>query len=70
LQYTFFLKHTFEYSVLTYEKVWPDGKTAFPDFFKKETVDWWHKELEDFYSVKNISFDGIWIVSFLSFFLF
>ncbi|CAJ1065724.1 sucrase-isomaltase%2C intestinal [Xyrichtys novacula] len=33
---------------------------AFPDFFRKETADWWHKEIEDFYH--NVTkFDGLWI---------
>ncbi|XP_074535530.1 sucrase-isomaltase, intestinal [Halichoeres trimaculatus] len=34
--------------------------TAFPDFFRKQTADWWHREIADFYH--NVTkFDGIWI---------
>ena len=40
--------------------VWPDGRTAFPDFFKDSTVNWWHQELLNFHS--TISYHGIWIV--------
>ena len=40
--------------------VWPDGRTAFPDFFKESTVNWWHQELQTFHN--EISYHGIWIV--------
>ncbi|XP_034556178.1 maltase-glucoamylase, intestinal [Notolabrus celidotus] len=33
---------------------------AFPDFFRNQTADWWHKEIEDFYH-NTTKFDGIWI---------
>lgn len=40
--------------------VWPDGRTAFPDFFKDRTVNWWHQELINFHN--TIPYHGIWIV--------
>jgi len=39
--------------------VWPAGKTAFPDFFKSSTAQWWTEEIAEFY--QTIKFDGIWI---------
>lgn len=36
--------------------VWPSGKTAFPDFFKEKTKNWWKKEIKDHYN--SVSFDG------------
>ncbi|TSR87326.1 putative maltase-glucoamylase 2 [Bagarius yarrelli] len=33
--------------------------TAFPDFFRNRTADWWQKEISDFYA--NLTFDGLWI---------
>ena len=43
--------------------MWPDGRTAFPDFFKAETQKWWKQELKTFYD--QLPFDGIWIVKLL-----
>ena len=40
-------------------KVWPDEPTAFPDYFRQETKDWWINEIEQFHEM--VSFDGIWI---------
>ncbi|KAG9494130.1 hypothetical protein GDO78_001786 [Eleutherodactylus coqui] len=34
--------------------------TAFPDFFKNVTVEWWKQEVKDFYE-KFIKIDGLWI---------
>uniref|UniRef100_A0AAX7U1H6 alpha-glucosidase n=1 Tax=Astatotilapia calliptera TaxID=8154 RepID=A0AAX7U1H6_ASTCA len=34
--------------------------TAFPDFFRNQTADWWHTEIKDFYE-NTMKFDGIWI---------
>ncbi|KAG8445218.1 hypothetical protein GDO86_010121 [Hymenochirus boettgeri] len=34
--------------------------TAFPDFFKKATSEWWLQEIKD-YREKFIKFDGLWI---------
>lgn len=42
-------------------KVWPDSRTAFPDFFKDSTQDWWTNEFKLFYNM--LKFDAIWIVS-------
>lgn len=39
--------------------VWPDGRTAFPDFFKNETQVWWKKEMKTFHDL--LPYDGIWI---------
>lgn len=33
--------------------------TAFPDFFRTSTAQWWQKEIADFYA--KVKFDGIWI---------
>uniref|UniRef100_A0A672YPB2 P-type domain-containing protein n=1 Tax=Sphaeramia orbicularis TaxID=375764 RepID=A0A672YPB2_9TELE len=33
--------------------------TAFPDFFRTQTAQWWHQEIKDFYNL--MKFDGIWI---------
>ena len=43
-----------------YGKVWPKGPAAFPDFFKKRTVDWWRRQVERLY--KEMPFDALWIV--------
>ncbi|KAM9318648.1 LOW QUALITY PROTEIN: sucrase-isomaltase, intestinal [Pholidichthys leucotaenia] len=34
--------------------------TAFPDFFRESTAQWWHQEIQDFYE-NTMKFDGIWI---------
>ncbi|CAF0869288.1 unnamed protein product [Adineta steineri] len=39
--------------------VWPDGKTAFPDFFYPPTSDWWRTQILEYHN--KIKFDGIWI---------
>ncbi|XP_046655180.1 maltase-glucoamylase, intestinal-like [Daphnia pulicaria] len=39
--------------------VWPDNKTAFPDFFKKSTETWWTEEIRLFY--QQLKFDALWI---------
>ena len=36
--------------------VWPDGKTAFPDYFKNTTQKWWISEIVKHY--KTLKFDG------------
>uniref|UniRef100_A0A8B9C233 alpha-glucosidase n=1 Tax=Anser brachyrhynchus TaxID=132585 RepID=A0A8B9C233_9AVES len=41
---------------------------AFPDFFRNSTVEWWKREILEFYnnprdSSKSVKFDGLWIVS-------
>ncbi|XP_038672624.1 maltase-glucoamylase, intestinal [Scyliorhinus canicula] len=33
---------------------------AFPDFFRKETAEWWHTAIKEYYS-KRLTFDGLWI---------
>lgn len=45
------------------QKVWPENKTAFPNFFSKAAQDWWVEEIRIFYEEKNVKFDGLWIVS-------
>ncbi|ROT64559.1 hypothetical protein C7M84_017493 [Penaeus vannamei] len=39
--------------------VWPDNRTAFPDFFRQKTRDWWTEQIVDFH--KTLEFDGLWI---------
>jgi len=39
--------------------LWPNGKTATPNFFKNETKEWWKNEIQMFY--ENAGFSGIWI---------
>ncbi|CAF0767231.1 unnamed protein product, partial [Adineta ricciae] len=39
--------------------VWPDGKTAFPDYFYPSTNEWWRTQILEYR--KKIKFDGIWI---------
>ncbi|AWO99215.1 putative maltase-glucoamylase intestinal-like [Scophthalmus maximus] len=34
--------------------------TAFPDFLRTETAEWWLQEIKDFYE-KTMKFDGLWI---------
>lgn len=46
-----------------YGSVWPKGPSAFPDFLKNVTVDWWVEEIKKFYEL--LPFDGMWIVSFV-----
>ena len=48
-----------------YGKVWPNGPTAFPDFMKKRTDEWWNRQIVKFH--ETLPFDGIWIVSGLNF---
>lgn len=45
------------------QKVWPENKTAFPNFFSKAAQDWWVEEIRIFYEEKKVKFDGLWIVS-------
>ncbi|CAL8350989.1 unnamed protein product [Lota lota] len=33
--------------------------TAFPDFFRNRTAEWWLQEIKDFYEI--MKFDGLWI---------
>ncbi|XP_043558940.1 maltase-glucoamylase, intestinal [Chiloscyllium plagiosum] len=33
---------------------------AFPDFFRNETVNWWHTAIKDYYE-RTLEFDGLWI---------
>ena len=35
------------------------GKTVFPDYFYPPTLDWWKKQVLDYY--KLLKFDGLWI---------
>ncbi|KAK2496039.1 hypothetical protein MC885_013513, partial [Smutsia gigantea] len=35
---------------------------AFPDFFRNSTVEWWAREINDFYN-NQMKFDGLWIIS-------
>ncbi|XP_072111509.1 sucrase-isomaltase, intestinal [Mobula birostris] len=40
--------------------------TAFPDFFRKETAEWWRAAIKGYYSnqidpSKSVKFDGLWI---------
>ncbi|BFZ03803.1 hypothetical protein BsWGS_06842 [Bradybaena similaris] len=39
-------------------QVWP-GKTAFPDFFHPQAVDYWYKQAKSFHD--QLPFDGLWI---------
>lgn len=39
-------------------QVWP-GFTHIPDFLHPNVVDWWTKELEEFY--KLVPYDGLWL---------
>uniref|UniRef100_A0A0P5BNP6 alpha-glucosidase n=1 Tax=Daphnia magna TaxID=35525 RepID=A0A0P5BNP6_9CRUS len=39
--------------------VWPDNKTAFPDFFRDSTKQWWTEEIRLFYEL--LKFDALWI---------
>lgn len=42
--------------------VWPQNRTAFPDFFKASTKQWWTNEVQAFY--QKLKFDALWIVIF------
>ncbi|XP_063595395.1 maltase-glucoamylase-like [Penaeus indicus] len=39
--------------------VWPDNRTAFPDFFREKTKSWWKEQIVDFHKI--LEFDGLWI---------
>nr|XP_053632508.1 maltase-glucoamylase-like isoform X2 [Cherax quadricarinatus] len=39
--------------------VWPDNRTAFPDFFRNSTKEWWQEEIVLLH--KTLEFDGLWI---------
>ncbi|XP_022245024.1 sucrase-isomaltase, intestinal-like [Limulus polyphemus] len=45
---------------IMFGKVWPPGPVAFPDFFKKETQEWWVEQIVKYYN-NGLKFDGIWI---------
>ncbi|XP_078419908.1 sucrase-isomaltase, intestinal [Cetorhinus maximus] len=34
--------------------------TAFPDFFRNATVEWWHTAIKEYYN-ESLKFDGLWI---------
>lgn len=51
--------------LLTPQQVWPDNKTAFPNFFSQAAQDWWIQEISIFYN-ESVKFDGLWIVSICS----
>lgn len=41
---------------------------AFPDFLRNSTVEWWKREILEFYdnprnNSQSVKFDGLWIVS-------
>ncbi|KAA0198025.1 hypothetical protein HAZT_HAZT009477 [Hyalella azteca] len=40
--------------------VWPENRTAFPNWHKQATQEWWTKEIRLFH--QKIPFDGLWIV--------
>lgn len=44
--------------------MWPDSPTAFPDFFKQSTKNWWIREITSFYN--QLKFDALWIVLILA----
>jgi alpha-glucosidase (family GH31 glycosyl hydrolase) len=44
---------------LLIEKCWPEGRVAYPDFFKKSTQDWWISEIKKHF--QTLKFDGLWI---------
>ncbi|KAK3872832.1 hypothetical protein Pcinc_022087 [Petrolisthes cinctipes] len=39
--------------------VWPDNRTAFPDFLRSSTHEWWQDEIISLY--QHLQFDGLWI---------
>lgn len=41
--------------------VWPDNRTAFPDFFRSSTKAWWKEEIKLLYTSQGLKFDGLWI---------
>ena len=44
-----------------FTQVWPDGRTAFPDFFKDSTKIWWTKWIDYTYNNLGLKFDALWI---------
>ncbi|XP_023648457.2 sucrase-isomaltase, intestinal isoform X1 [Paramormyrops kingsleyae] len=34
--------------------------TAFPDFFRNQTIEWWYREIDEYYN-NTLKFDGLWI---------
>ncbi|XP_055327410.1 LOW QUALITY PROTEIN: sucrase-isomaltase, intestinal-like [Paramacrobiotus metropolitanus] len=42
-------------------KVWPDGRSAFPDFMRNSTDQWWTEMIDYTYNTLGIKFDAIWI---------
>lgn len=49
-----------------YGRVWP-REASYPDFLKDQTNEWWETNLKMLYD--QIEFDGIWVVSFVGFWL-
>ncbi|KAG7153671.1 Maltase-glucoamylase, intestinal-like [Homarus americanus] len=39
--------------------VWPDNRTAFPDFLRSSTKEWWKEEIIRLYD--TLEFDGLWL---------
>jgi hypothetical protein len=46
-----------------FNKVWPILQTAFPDFLKTKTKQWWTEEIRLFRQEQKLNFDILWIVS-------
>ncbi|KAF2354035.1 P-type trefoil domain [Trinorchestia longiramus] len=46
-------------SLIMLAYVWPENRTAFPNWHKQATHDWWAEEIRIFY--KELPFDGLWI---------
>ncbi|KZS13425.1 Lysosomal alpha-glucosidase [Daphnia magna] len=44
-----------------YGRVWPRRETAFPDFFKNATKQWWTEEIRLFHKEQKLNFDLLWI---------
>lgn len=44
---------------ILYGKVWPKGPSAFPDFFRNATSQWWKEMIAEFH--KELPFDALWI---------
>ncbi|EFX87690.1 hypothetical protein DAPPUDRAFT_312136 [Daphnia pulex] len=44
-----------------YGRVWPIRETAFPDFFKTKTKQWWTEEIRIFREEQKLNFDILWI---------
>ena len=57
-EYNLFIKSGYTKDNI-YARIWPIGRTVFPDFFNPDVDKLWYKGLDDYHDI--IKYDGIWL---------